>query len=56
MIVKDPSGEARAFGATGVPFTVYGRRYATAGAQSIEGYREVLAQTVTAVEAGSAAS
>lgn len=54
--VRADEAEARAFGATGVPFTVYGRRYATAGAQSIEGYREVLAQTVTAVEAGSAAS
>lgn len=44
--VRADEDEGRALGATGVPFTVYGRRYATAGAQSAEGYAEVLRQTV----------
>lgn len=44
--VRADEDEGRALGATGVPFTVYGRRFATAGAQSVEGYAEVLTRTV----------
>lgn len=54
--VRADEAEGRAFGANGVPFTVYGRRYATSGAQGVDTYLQVLAQTVAAVEAGSGAS
>lgn len=40
--VRADEDEGRALGATGVPFTVYGRRFATAGAHSVEGYAGVL--------------
>lgn len=54
--VRADEAEARSFGANGVPFTVYGRRYATSGAQDVDTYLQVLAQTVTDVDTGSAAS
>lgn len=49
--VRADEAEAQALGATGVPFTVFGRRFATAGAQSVEGYGQVLDQTVAALDA-----
>lgn len=42
--VRADEDEGRALGATGVPFVVYGRRYATAGAQGVDGFAEVLAR------------
>ncbi|MFT4294463.1 MAG: DsbA family oxidoreductase [Micropruina sp.] len=53
--VRADEEEGQALGATGVPFIVYGRRYATAGAQSVEGYAQVLAQTVADSAAGASA-
>ncbi|MCW3157671.1 DsbA family oxidoreductase [Micropruina sonneratiae] len=53
--VRADEAEAQALGATGVPFTVYGRRFATAGAQSVEGYGQVLEQTVAALAEGGVA-
>ena len=46
--VRADQDEGRALGVTGVPFTVFGRRYAIAGAQLIETYSEVLTKTVSA--------
>lgn len=54
--VRTDEDEGRALGVTGVPFTVFGRRYATAGAQSVEGYAEVLRQTVAASAGAGAAA
>jgi predicted DsbA family dithiol-disulfide isomerase len=54
--VRADEDEGRALGVTGVPFTVFGRRYATAGAQSVEGYAEVLRQTVAASAGAGAAA
>lgn len=48
--VRADEAEGQSYGANGVPFTVYGRRYATAGAQGVDTYLQVLAQTVTAVD------
>ncbi len=44
--VRADEAEARALGVTGVPFVVYDRRIATAGAQSVEGFGQALAQAV----------
>jgi predicted DsbA family dithiol-disulfide isomerase len=46
--VRADQDEGRALGVTGVPFTVFDRRYALAGAQLIETYSEVLTKTVPA--------
>ena len=43
--------EWRALGVTGVPFTVFGRRFAAAGAQSVHTYAQVLEQTLQAATA-----
>jgi predicted DsbA family dithiol-disulfide isomerase len=44
--VRADQDEGRALGVTGVPFTVFDRRYAVAGAQSVEVYSQILAETV----------
>lgn len=44
--VRSDQAEGRALGVTGVPFTVFDRRFAMSGAQSVEAYAEVLAKTV----------
>ena len=43
--VRADQDEARALGVTGVPFTVFDRRYAMPGAHSVEAYSEALAET-----------
>lgn len=40
--VRKETATARALGITGVPFTVFGGKYAVAGAQSVEAYAEAL--------------
>lgn len=40
--VADDQAQARAYGVTGVPFTVVGQRYAIPGAQPLEQYEHVL--------------
>jgi len=42
--VEADGQQARAFGSTGVPFVVIDRRYAVAGAQPVEVFREALEQ------------
>jgi predicted DsbA family dithiol-disulfide isomerase len=42
--VRADEEEGRSLGVRGVPFTVFARRYATSGAQSIDGYTEILAK------------
>lgn len=42
--VRSDESAARELGVTGVPFTVFGRRFAAAGAQSVEGYAAALEQ------------
>ena len=49
--VRADVAEGRALGVTGVPFTVFGRRFAAAGAQSVQTYAQVLEQTLQAVTA-----
>ena len=54
--VRADEAEARALGASGVPFTVYARRYAVSGAQSTETFAQVLAQAAATVDEGLAGS
>ncbi|OJV57465.1 MAG: hypothetical protein BGO38_04755 [Cellulomonas sp. 73-145] len=49
--VRADVAEGRALGVTGVPFTVFGRRFAAAGAQSVQTYAQALEQTLQAVTA-----
>jgi predicted DsbA family dithiol-disulfide isomerase len=44
--VRADEDEGRALGVTGVPFTVFDRRYAMPGAHSVEAYSQVLAEAV----------
>lgn len=46
--------EGRRLGVRGVPFTVFDRRLAASGAQSVDGYARALAQTVSEASAGAA--
>ena len=49
--VRADVAEGAALGATGVPFVVVGRRVAAAGAQSVDGYAQLLDAGVDAVAA-----
>lgn len=44
--------EGRQLGVQGVPFTVFDRRFAASGAQSVEGYAQVLDKAVETASAG----
>ena len=46
--------EGRRLGVQGVPFAVFDRRLAASGAQSVSGYAQALAQTVTDAPVGAA--
>jgi predicted DsbA family dithiol-disulfide isomerase len=52
--VREDVGEGRRLGVQGVPFTVFDRRLAASGAQSVRGYAQALAQTVAQAPAGAA--
>lgn len=54
--VRADEAEGQALGASGVPFTVYARRFATSGAQSTDTFLQVLAQTAATVDEGFATS
>jgi len=50
--VRADVAEGMSLGARGVPFTVFGRRLAASGAQSVAGYGQALDQAVDALSAG----
>lgn len=52
--VRADSEEGRELGVQGVPFTVFDRRFAASGAQSVEGYAQVLDRVVDAASVGAA--
>lgn len=50
--VRADGREGRELGVQGVPFTVFDRRFAASGAQSVAGYAQALEQTIEAASAG----
>lgn len=52
--VRADSQEGRALGVQGVPFTVFDRRFAASGAQSVEAYAQVLDRAIESTPAGAA--
>jgi len=52
--VREDVEEGRRLGVQGAPFTVFDRRLAASGAQSVGGYAQALAQTVAQAPAGAA--
>lgn len=52
--VRADVAEGRSLGVTGVPFMVFDRRFAAAGAQSVQAYSQALTQTLAAVDESAA--